>query len=155
MNSSHKNETHVRVGNGLMRFSGILLMFTSLVKFVHPPRAVDYMAFFGYTGETYFLIAGIEFAIAVLFLRASTRAVGLLLLSSYLGGAIAAHVAYHPLTSSAPILLFDAYHPYLGSVPPALVLVSAWVGAWLRHPEFFGRLSGKQTDSQLGAVRAA
>jgi hypothetical protein len=62
----------------------------------------------------------------------------LLLLSSYFGGAIAAHVAYHPITSTAPIIVFDGLHPYVGSLPPILVLVAAWMGAWLMHPEFFG-----------------
>jgi len=82
-----------------------------------------------------FLIAAAEMLIALLFLRRSTRPVGLLLVSSYLGGAIAAHVASHPLNSSAPIVVFNFHHPYLGALPAAVLLLSAWIGAYLRHAE--------------------
>ena len=155
MNNSPNNLRTIRIADGLMKFSGIVLMISSFVKFLRPARAVTYMAFLGYSDEKLFLIAGAELAIAILFLQRSTRVPGLLLVSSYMGGAIAAHVAYHPLTSNAPIIMFDAFHPYLGSLPPVIVLVSAWLGAWLRRQELFGQFSNRQPDAQLRAVKAA
>jgi hypothetical protein len=149
------NQTNLRLGNRLIQFSGMVLIISSLVKFLHPARAVAYMAFLGYSDEKLFLIAAMEVVIALLFLRSSTRAAGLLLLSSYFGGAIAAHIAYHPITSNAPIIVFDALHPYTGSLPPVLVLVSAWMGVWLRHPEFFGRTGSRPTENPLRVAKTA
>ena len=82
-----------------------------------------------------FLIAAIEMVIGILFLRRATRAAGLLLISSYLGGAIAAHLASHPLSSSAPIVIFNFRHPYLGTLPAIAVLASTWIGVYFRHPD--------------------
>ena len=149
------NQTNLRLGNRLIQFSGVVLIISSMVKFLHPARAVAYMAFLGYSDEKLFLIAAMEVVIAFLFLRSSTRAAGLLLLSSYFGGAIAAHIAYHPIISNAPIIVFDGLHPYIGSLPPIVVLFAAWVGAWLRHPEFFGRTGSRPMENQLRAVKTA
>jgi hypothetical protein len=137
--NSDISQTNLRWGRRLIQFSGVVLIISSMVKFLHPARAVAYMTFLGYSDEKLFLIAAMEAVIAFLFLRSSTRAAGLLLLSSYFCGAIAAHIAYHPITSSAPIIVFDGLHPYIGSLPPIVVLVAAWMGAWLLNPEFFGK----------------
>lgn len=131
----------VRSGNALIRFAGIVLLFSSLVKFAHPAKPVAYMSFLGYENEKMYLIAAVELVIGILFLRRRTRAVGLPLLSSYLGGAIAAHLASHPLNSSAPIVVFNFHHPYLGTLPAVAVLASAWAGVYLRHPEALWRVN--------------
>jgi hypothetical protein len=135
MTDSQKIQRRTGIGNALIRFSGFVLAFSSLVKFVHGAKPTAYMSFLGYEDEKMFLIAAIELAIAVLFLRLRTRSVGLLLVSSYLGGAIAAHVASHPLNNSAAIVVFNFHHPYLGALPATVVLASAWIGVYLRHPE--------------------
>jgi len=135
MIDSQKSRTRIQIGNALIRFSGVVLLVSSLVKFAHPAKPVAYMSFLGYQDGKMFLIAAIEMVIGVLFLRRATRAVGLLLVSSYFGGAIAAHLASHPLNSSAPIIIFNFHHPYLGTLPAIVVLVSAWIGVYLRHPE--------------------
>src|SRR5579859_4783760 len=106
MTNSQKNQARIRFGNSLIRFAGIVVLFSSLVKLAHPAKPVAYMSFLGYQDEKMFLVAAIEIIIGILFLRPATRAVGLLLVSSYFGGAIAAHLASHPLNSSAPIVVF-------------------------------------------------
>ena len=154
MNSPVEDKRRVPWGNRLIRFSGTILLISSVVKFLHPAKAVAYMRFFGYVENTLFPIAAMELAIALLFLRRSTRVPGLMLVSAYMGGAIAAHVAYHPLTSTNPIILFDWNHPVLGMIPPVLVLAAAWVGAWLRHPELFGERRRMFGREELRPVRA-
>jgi len=146
---------NVRAGNGLIKASGVILLISSIVKFLHPARAVAYMRFFGYENEKLYFIAAMELVIAVLFLRRSTRVPGLLLASAYLGGAIAAHVAYHPLIGNTPVILFDWNHPYLGSVPPALILLAAWGGVWLRHPELVRSIDSGLRDTVPHSMRAA
>jgi len=135
MTDAQKIQKRIRIGNTLIRFAGIVLLFSSLVKLAHPAKPVAYMSFLGYQDGKMFLIAAIEMVIGIVFLRRATRAVGLLLVSSYLGGAIAAHLASHPLNSSAPIVIFNFHHPYLGTLPAIAVLASTWIGVYLRHSE--------------------
>ena len=66
------------------------------------------------------IIATLEILSAGLFLMPRTRSIGLLLVSAYLGGAIATHMGH-----DEPVY------------QPAFVLVLFWMGAWLRHPEMF------------------
>ena len=137
MNDFKKLPPHTRLGNALIRFSGSLLLISSLVKFAHSAKPVAYMNFLGYEDEKMFLIAGLEMLGALLFLRQATRLAGLLLVSSYLGGAIAAHLASHPLNGNTPIVIFMFQHSYLGTLPAIVVLACAWIGVELRHPEAF------------------
>src|SRR5689334_9193745 len=113
MTHSEKLHRQIRIGNALIRFGGIVLLISSLVKFAHGAKPVAYMSFLGYQDGKMYLIAAMEMVIGVLFLWRPTRAVGLVLVSSYLGGAIAAHLASHLLNSSAPVVVFNFHHPYL------------------------------------------
>jgi hypothetical protein len=153
MSPSIRSERQVHFGHGLIRFSGVILMISSIVKFLHPDKAVAYMRFLGYEHEKLFLIAGVELVLAILYLVRSTRAVGLLLVSSYLGGAIAAHLADHPLIGNAPIVVFNASHHYLGAVPAVILLLCAWAGVWLSHPESLWSVSPTQ-ETSLRAARS-
>ena len=123
----------IRLGSALVGFTGAVLLIGSVIKFLHPAKAAAYMAFFGYTNERLLLVSFLEFVVALVYLLRSTRPFGLLLASAYLGGAIAVHVAYHPMTTSTPIIEFDASHPYLGCIPPIFVLFCAWGGVWLQN----------------------
>ena len=146
MDRSPNSERHSRLGDGLIYFCVLGLAIGSIVKFLHPARVVAYMGFLGYQNSTLLLIAGLELMIATLFLLPSTRPAGLLLVSAYFGGAIASHLATHPLVSGGPFLEFNARHPYLGTLPATVFLASAWMGVWLRE----GRartLSAKQRES--------
>lgn len=149
----------LRIGNTLIRFAGIVLLFSSLVKFAHSAKPVAYMSFLGYQDAKMYLIAAIEVFIGVVFLRRATRTVGLLLLSSYFGGAIAAHLASHPLNSSAPIVVFNFHHPYLGALPAMMVLASAWIGVYLRHPDALWNgdqtAAGVSPETARPAIRTA
>ena len=135
---SSKNETW---GKALIRFSIAILILSSLVKFWHPPKVVEYMGSMGYEGGTFFFVAALELFCAVLFLLPATRPLGLLLVSSYLGVAIASHVAFHRTTVGGPFLTFMATHRYVGALEPAFVLALAWLGAWLQHPDLFAALA--------------
>lgn len=123
------------LGNALIYFCIFGLLFSSTVKFLQPPNAVAYMASLGYEHGMYFLIAALELFCGIVFLRKSTRAVGLLLVSAYFGGAISAHWASHPPVAGGPFLTYMLNHPFLGSLEPGMFLAAAWMGTWLLHPE--------------------
>jgi hypothetical protein len=159
MTDGQKLQTRIRIGNALIRFAGIVLLFSSLIKFAHPAKPVAYMSFLGYQDGKMFLVAAIEMVIGALFLWRATRALGLLLVSSYFGGAIAAHLASHPLNSSAPIVVFNFHHPYLGALPAVVMLATAWIGVYFRHPE--ARWNATETiapvspETSTSAIRTA
>ena len=135
MNHSTNSNRNVRLGNALIRLCGFGLAYSSIVKFVHPRPVVEYMGYLGFENGTLLLLACAELLIAAAILFPRTRSAGIFLASSYLGGAIAVHVANHPFHGGGPFLTFDAHHHYLGSLPAAIFLTSGWIGVWLRHPE--------------------
>jgi hypothetical protein len=79
------------------------------------------MAGLGFDGGKLVFIAVLEIISALLFAYQRTRTFGLLMVSAYLGGAIAAHVG----------------HDQTG-LQPATVLALIWLGTWLRNPEMLG-----------------
>ena len=126
---------HEKWGARLIYFCAIGLAISSMVKFLHPAKPVAYMAYLGFVDNELFLVACLELIAAIVFLIPSTRSAGLLLVSSYFGGAISAHLANHPFYGGGPFLEFNANHHYLGTLPATLLLTCAWIGVWLRHPE--------------------
>ncbi|PYO76324.1 MAG: hypothetical protein E6K55_07845, partial [Gemmatimonadetes bacterium] len=87
-------------------------------KFALVPQVAAQLGAFGFTGGRLTLIAIAEFVSAALFLVRQTRSAGLLLVSAFLGGAIATHLQHGQSV-----------------LQPAIVLGLLWLGAWLRHPE--------------------
>ena len=71
-----------------------LLLFTAGVKLAQIPKVVDQFNAFGFDGSKLVMVAALELTCAVLFLIPAIRSVGLLLVSSYLGGAIATHIQH-------------------------------------------------------------
>ena len=124
-----------KIGATLFYFCVAILFLSSTFKFIHPPSAVSYMKSLGYEGTTFALIAVMELAIAILLALRNTRLIGLLLASSYLGGAVAAHLAYHKDIVGGPGVVYLIGHPAVGVLAPALVLFAGWAGALLQHPE--------------------
>ena len=145
MNHSANGRGHGRLGSVLIHFCGFALVASSIVKFLQPPGPVRYMAYLGYEHGTLFLIATMELLIGISFLLPSTRSAGLLLVSSYFGGAIAAHLANHSFSDGGPFVIFNANHHYLGTLPATVLLLSAWIGVWLHHPESLWSFSRKRT----------
>ena len=95
----------------------IALIASSLMKFAHVPSIVSQMGEVGFSGPRLMLIAVLEIVSAVLLLVPKTRSVGILMVSAYLGGAIATHIGH-------------AQSP----APPVALLALAWVGVCYRHP---------------------
>ena len=111
-------------GNIVITLGSLMLIGSAGAKFAHVPVVVTQFGAMGFAGNRLFFIAALEVISALLFLLPSTRSIGLLLVSSYMGGAIAAHVGHG--------------QPFL---QPAFVLALLWLGAWLRHPEILWSLS--------------
>jgi hypothetical protein len=135
-------------GNTLVNFCAIGLMLSSLFKFSQLPGPIAYMASLGYADGMYFAIAGIELLVAVVFWLRSTRLLGLLLVSSYLGGAISAHLASgHPSFARSPYMAYMMSHPLAGVIPACVFLGCAWIGTWLLYPNLLDTLSERSSSA--------
>jgi hypothetical protein len=110
-------KTRRAIGTTLIVLGGALLLGSAGAKLAHVPQVVAQMNSVGFSGEKVTFVAILELVSALLFLIPATRSAGLLLVSSFLGGAIATHLQH-----GQPIL------------PPSIMLMLLWLGAWLRHP---------------------
>jgi hypothetical protein len=127
-------------GNIVITLLGILLLGSAAAKLAHITKVETQMAAMGFGGTKLLFIALLELASAALFLLPLTRSFGLLLVSSYLGGAIATHVQH-----DQPILV------------PSILLLVIWLGVWLRHREAswsFGSLKEETVPGPNAAIRA-
>jgi hypothetical protein len=107
-------------GNILIFLPGLVVAMSSIVKFAGVPGVVHNMAVNGFSGGKLTLVAGLEILSAALFLIPRTRSFGVLMLSSFFGGAICTHVQMGE---------------YAQGIGPAVLLTLAWIGTWLRHPQ--------------------
>jgi ABC-type Na+ efflux pump permease subunit len=132
------NTDSVAVGKG-RRIAGIVLIcLGSLVliasagaKLAHVPKVVNELGAFGFDGARLTFIAITEIVSALLFLVPLSRSAGLLLISAYLGGAIATHVQHGQ-----------------SFLQPAMILSLLWLGAWLRNPEVLWSLNQSPAASR-------
>ncbi len=104
-------------GTTLIVLGAVLLLGSGGAKLAHVPQVVAQMSGLGFSGEKLTFVAILELLSALLFLIPATRSAGLLLVSSFLGGAIAIHLQHGETI-----------------FPPSVVLTLLWLGAWLRHP---------------------
>ncbi len=112
-------------GNILTVLGGLILIGSASAKFAHVPAVVSQLGAMGFDGNRLMFIAVLEVVSAVVFLIPLTRSGGLLLVSSYMGGAIATHLQH-----GQPI------------IQPSIVLLLIWLGTWLRHREFLWSIDG-------------
>ena len=94
-----------RARNILTYVLSIVLIGSAIVKLARVPPVVSQMAVLGFDGGRLTFIAVLEIISAGLFLYPRTRQIGLLMVSAYLGGAIAAHVGHGQLPAQPAIVL--------------------------------------------------
>jgi hypothetical protein len=105
------------LGWGLTGLVSAALTFSAVMKFVKPPDVAKEFVRLGY-GENMALGIGIlEVACTVLYVIPQTSILGAVLLTGYLGGAVATHVRIGD--------------PFL---PPIIMGVLLWLGIFLREP---------------------
>jgi hypothetical protein len=101
-------------------FSGIVMLLMSasaIDKISGSAHSLEMTQSFGITPALYRLLGIIELTSVILFMIPRTGVLGLLLLSSYLGGAIATHLQH------GQSLIF-----------PAAIEVLIWIAALIRYP---------------------
>jgi hypothetical protein len=128
----------------LICLGSIVLIGSAGAKFAHVPKVVNELGAMGFENGRLTMIAVLEVLSALLFLLPFTRSIGLLLVSAYMGGAIATHVQHG--------------QPF---IQPAMILALLWAGAWLRHPQVLWSMNPSSTSSypapqsQVGILKKA
>jgi uncharacterized membrane protein YphA (DoxX/SURF4 family) len=93
------------------------LIMSAVFKFMKPTEVIEGFTHLGWP-ETLALALGIiELTCTVLYLVPTTAVLGAILLTGYLGGAIATHVRIEE-----------------GFLPPVIIGVLIWLGIYLREP---------------------
>jgi hypothetical protein len=113
----------------------IVLMMTvsETMKILNPPQlAEQFTGKFGYPGDMTLYLGIVEISCVVLYLIPPTAILGAILLTGYLGGAIATHVRIHDDFSI---------------IPPAVIGVFVWLAVFLRDPRVRALLPVRRSSS--------
>jgi uncharacterized membrane protein YphA (DoxX/SURF4 family) len=95
-----------------------MLVFSATMKFMKPPDFdKEFVGKLGYPEDLAFAIGIVEISCVVLYLIPQTAILGAVLLTGYLGGAVATHVRIH-----------DNF------APPVIGGVLVWLGVYFRDP---------------------
>jgi hypothetical protein len=117
--------------------SAAFLLFDAVLKLAKPPLVVESTVKLGYPAEVIVPLGVVLLVSTLLYLVPRTSPFGAVLLTGYLGGAIATHVRVgDPLASH---VLFPVY-----------VAVMVWGGLWLRD----ARLRALAARDRSGGQRA-
>ena len=102
-----------------MAVVALFLLFDAFLKLLELAPAVEGTTALGYPAESVMWIGVIELVCLVLYLIPQTAVLGALLMTGYLGGAIATHVRI-----SSPLLTHTLF--------PVYVALLLWAGVYLR-----------------------
>ena len=120
------NTSRARVWTGrvLSALAVVGLLFSAFMKFQRPPEVVDFFVNkFGYPAGSLLTIGILEAACAIVYAIPQTAVLGAVLVTGYLGGAVATHVR-----------VADPF------ISPIVLGVVAWVGLYLREPRLWSLL---------------
>jgi hypothetical protein len=101
--------------------AALFLAFDMLLKVLRLGPAVEGTASLGYSADSVFWIGIIELVCLSLYVLPRTAVLGGLLMTGYLGGAVATHVRI-----SSPLLTHTLF--------PVYVALLLWAGLYLREP---------------------
>lgn len=108
----------------------LLLTFSAVMKFLRPPEMIEqFESVLGYPARLAVPIGVVELLCVVLFLIPRTAALGAVLLTGYLGGAIATHVR-----------IGDQF------ITPVIVGVVVWLALFMRDPRVRAILPIRRAD---------
>ncbi len=96
----------------------LMLLISAAAKFIQPPGMEESLKPIGWRGDQLYWLDTLEMAVALVYLIPRTAVLGAILVTGYMGGAIATHVR-----------IGDYF-----ILPHILIGVLIWLGVWLRDP---------------------
>ena len=108
-------------GRVLSTLAVLFLLFDSTLKFIKPQMVIDGTVALGYSATLIRPIGVVLLICTLLYVIPMTRVLGAILLTGYLGGAVATHVRH-----GDPLFSHILFPTYLGAF--------LWLGLYLRDP---------------------
>jgi hypothetical protein len=108
-------------GRVLSTLAVLFLLFDSTLKFIKPQMVIDATVALGYSATLVRPIGVVLLICTLLYVVPMTRVLGAILLTGYLGGAVATHVRH-----GDPLFSHILFPTYLGAF--------LWLGLYLRDP---------------------
>jgi hypothetical protein len=113
-----QNKALTRTGWGIAALVGLMMIFSAVMKLANSPQvAKELVGRLGYPDDVTRILGVVELACIVVYLIPRTAILGAVLLTGYLGGAVATHVRIH-----------DNF------IPPVIGGVLVWLALYLRDP---------------------
>jgi hypothetical protein len=113
------SKKRVWTGRGISAFLALFLVFDSVIKFIKPAPVVEAFAHLGLPASLSVGIGILLLACTAVYLIPNTSVLGAILLTGYLGGAVAIH-----LRAGDPLFSHVLFPVYMG--------VLLWAGIFLR-----------------------
>ncbi|MFN7925757.1 MAG: DoxX family protein [Bryobacteraceae bacterium] len=114
-------------GRVLSGLAGLFLLVDAVMKFIQPRQVLEATVKLGYPQSTIAGIGAVLLACTVLYLMPRTAALGAVLLTGYLGGAVATHVR------AAESVFNVVFSVMFGCL--------VWAGLWLRDARTRGAVA--------------
>lgn len=95
----------------------LMLLMSAIMKFAKPPAVVEGFTHLGWPENLALALGVVELVCVIIYVIPQTAVLGAILLTGYLGGAIATHVRVGE-----------------GFIGPAIFGVLVWLGLYLRDP---------------------
>ena len=113
-----QNKALAWVGWAVSGFVGLMMVFSAAMKLMKLPVVTEqFVDKFGYPQDLILVIAFVEIGCVVVYLTPRTAILGAVLLTGYLGGAIATHLRVHD--------------NFMGA---AVAGILVWLGVYLKDP---------------------
>jgi len=116
---AHVSNAKIRVGYTLSGLATLFLLFDCTIKFINPPQVAEASAHIGWSASLAPTLGAILLLCTSLYAIPRTSILGAVLLTGYLGGAVATH-----LRVGDPLFSHVLFPVYLG--------VMLWAGLFLR-----------------------
>jgi hypothetical protein len=116
--TNHPSKKMLWAGYIISAMAVLFLIFDGVIKVLQRPEAVEPTIQLGYPESLVFWIGAIELICLIIYMIPQTSILGAILLTGYLGGAIATQVR----AGSAPFSL----------IFPVIIGAMVWGGLWLR-----------------------
>lgn len=120
MNNQKISKTRLRASWFISGMVILLLLTDSIFKFIQPPEVVEGTLELGFAKHHISLLGLLALISILLYSFPRTSVLGAILLTGYLGGAIATH-----LQLDNPLFSHVLFPGYIG--------ILAWLGLWLRN----------------------
>ena len=120
-NARRRSISATTIGRIVTALPVLFLVFDIGIKFTHADAVAQSMNQLGYAPALAPLIGILELVCLVIYLVPSTAVLGAVLLTGYLGGAIASHVRV-----GNPLFSHELFPTYIASL--------LWLGLYLREP---------------------